>query len=161
MAAWIIACASTIAAIGVILKVFVPIVRLAVDLERIYPVLSMIAAQFRNDSGSTLRDSVDWIMQAAKDNREAAAVLAVAVETTKQLAQLDRDQLRRLELALDRVSVKVDSGGATGLRIEEAAAGVAVDLADSHDRAAAVDYDAEPGAAADAAATLQPPTSTT
>jgi hypothetical protein len=114
-------------------------------------VLNDIAAQFRTDSGSSLRDVVNRIDKAAEANHAAAEVLKVGVEAAKQLAERDRAQMQRLEIYLDRLGVKVDAGSATGMRIEKHASGVAEDLAAAHKRADEVSS-GDAGSAADAAA---------
>lgn len=110
-------------------------------------VLKEIAGQFRTDSGSSLRDVVNRI-------DGAADVLKLAVEAAKQLAERDREQLHRMEIFLDRLGQKVEASSATGLRVEQQALGVAVNLEASHDRANLV-TSGEPGAAADAAAQVK------
>jgi hypothetical protein len=123
-----------------------------------FKVLGDIAAQFKTDSGSSLRDVVNRLEAAAEDNRravqaasEAAEVLKIGVEASRLVSDQDRAMVRRLEILLDRLGVKVDEGAATGMRIERAAGHVAQDLAASHRRADETEG-GEPGAAADAAA---------
>lgn len=94
-----------------------------------FKVLDEIVAQFRTDSGSSLRDVVNRLDDAAKENRAAAEVLKVGVESQKLLAEQDRKELQRLVTLLDRLTVKVEDGAATSARIEEQAADVADDLA--------------------------------
>lgn len=127
------------------------------DTPHAFNVLDEIIAQFRTDSGSSLRDVVNRIEEAARVQQvateRAAAVsesLKVGVEAAKLLAGLDRDKLQTLALLIDRVGVKVDAGVATGLRNEAHAAGVAEDLAAAHARADATTSN-QAGAAADAA----------
>lgn len=121
------------------------------DTPNAFKVLDEIVAQFRTDSGSSLRDVVNRLDEAAKQNKAAGELLKIGVEAARQLAEQDRAQLQRLIILLDRVTVKVDAGAATGLRNERAAGIVAEDLAAAHARAdAATSTDA--GAAADAAA---------
>ncbi len=71
-------------------------------------------------------------------------------EAEKQLVQIDRNQLAQLLALMERLAIAVDVGGATGLRIEQAATSVADDLALAHRRADEVDP-GNPGSAADAA----------
>jgi type II secretory pathway component PulM len=172
----IIGIAGFVVALGVIWKKVVsPLARLITTTEKILPLLVMltevfeknpnalkvlgeIAAQFKTDSGSSLRDVVNRLEQAALDNRkavvaaaEAADVLKIGVEASRLVSDQDRAMVRRLEILLDRLGVKVDEGAATGMRIERAAGHVAQDLAASHRRADETEG-GEPGAAADAAA---------
>lgn len=107
-----------------------------------FDVLDEIVAQFRTDSGSSLRDVVNRLEQGTLSLRQGA-------ETVKQLAEQDREHLQRLIILLDRLTIRVDASSATGLRIEQAAGVVADDLAEAHRRADA--NQGEPGAAADAA----------
>ncbi len=72
------------------------------------------------------------------------------VEPNTRLVEIDQHQLDHLLVLLEKMSAQIDVGGATGLRIEHAAEGVAEDLADSLKRASEVP-EGEPGAAADAA----------
>lgn len=137
------------------------------DTPGAFKILNQIIAQFRTDSGSTLRDVVNRLEVAANDNKAASELLKVGVETAKQLAEQDREQLRRLILLLDRLTLRVDQLMVSGQRIEEdrthvaedlaarekqldaATAGVADDLVAS--RLRADDAVGDPGAAADAA----------
>lgn len=107
-----------------------------------FNVLAEIAAQFRTDNGSSLKDAVNRIeavgkeAQAVAGNAKAAAEeLKVGVKARELLAEQDRKEIRELMLKLDRVSVKVTDGAATGLRIESAASAVANDLEAAHKRA--------------------------
>lgn len=107
-----------------------------------FDVLDEIVAQFRTDSGSSLRDVVNRLEAGAQDFR-------VGAESAKQLAEQDRQQLQRLIILLDRLTVRVDAGVATGTRMEVAQGVVASDLAAAHKRAD--ETQGEAGAAADAA----------
>lgn len=119
-----------------------------------FEVLDEIVSQFRTDSGSSLRDVVNRLDVAAGENKSAAEVLKVGVETVRQLAQQDREQLMRLIVLLDRLTIRVDDVTKTGHRIELQAEHVAGDLAGAHRRANEVV--GAPGAAADAAAQHTP-----
>ncbi len=114
-----------------------------------FKVLDDIASQFKTDSGSSLRDVVDRLDEAAKENRSAAEFLKIGVETQKQLAEQDRATLQRMLLFIDRLGVKVETTSELTKGIVRDAESVAADLANSHKRAdeAGSDY----GAAADAA----------
>lgn len=126
------------------------------DSPNAFKVLDEIVAQFRTDSGSSLRDVVNRIEDAtkvasvvAKEAKLAAEELKIGVAATKQLTEMDRAERREQMLKLDRVSEIVRAAAATGIRMEEANAGVASDLAEAHRRADESQCDA--GAAADAA----------
>lgn len=76
----------------------------------------------------------------------------------RQLVSIDRAQLARLLRLMEDLTVKVAEGGATGLRIESAASGVATELAASQNRADLITADPgrRSGDAADAAAGSNP-----
>lgn len=61
-----------------------------------FEILSEIVAQFRTDSGSSLRDAVDRLEKTAVENRAAAEVLKVNVEAARQLSEEDRQQMANL-----------------------------------------------------------------
>jgi hypothetical protein len=109
-----------------------------------------IAAQFQTDHGLSMKDAINRIDKAAKEQHEAAELLKTGVKEDRHKAELDRDQLQRLLIELHRISLKVETGIATSDRIEHAAKGVAQDLSDAHKRADEVQGGAH-GAAADAA----------
>lgn len=115
----------------------------------VFEVLDQIVAQFRTDSGSSLRDVVNRLEVAADDSREAGETLKVGVEAARILADRDRQQLDRLIILIDRLTIRVDLISASGQRIEAANSAVADDLAAAHQRADNTIGD--PGAAADAA----------
>jgi hypothetical protein len=102
-----------------------------------FGLLQDIKAQFQTDSGLSLRDAVNRLDEAAKDNRISAALVKRSVD----------DAI----LSLQRLAVSVNAGHDTSLRIEESARGVARDLSEAHRRADEHEG-SEPGAAADAAA---------
>lgn len=165
MPVWIqvlVALAAFVTAVGVLwTRVLRPVARGLAHAERMVPllqelteqlhdtpnsfaILKEIIAQFRTDSGSSLRDAINRIEAAANDNRVAAQVLSVNLEATKQLAAQDRSQIARLLVLLDRVNAKVD--------IQAMEAGVIADnLEATHSRAEAQDESSPPGKAADAA----------
>lgn len=170
---WVVLIAAAVGAAGVIwAKVLRPLLRLIAVAEDLVPVLrSLVAelggtpqafavldeiiAQFRTDSGSSLRDAVDRLEESAVENKHAAQLLAVQVESLAQLASGDRHEVARLAVLLGQVLQGTKTGTATVQRIEEAANVVAADLAAAHDRADAV-IDGDPGEAADAAASSDP-----
>lgn len=121
-----------------------------------FKVLDEIAAQFRTDSGTTLRDVVNRLEDAANHNKQSGELLKVGVEASRLLAEQDREQLQRLIVLLDRLTVRVDAGVATSSRIEKAATSVADDLAEAHRRADDVAHGGDAGAAADAASRQTP-----
>jgi hypothetical protein len=85
--------------------------------------IERISAQFKTDSGTSLRDVINRLEVAANDNRTLVRGLKSAI----------------------------DVGGATGLRIEVQQGEVADNLQHKQDRADAIDVDADPGMASDAA----------
>lgn len=95
-----------------------------------FGVLDEIVAQFRTNTGHSMRDLLDRLEQAATIAATSAEASAAAVS---------------------HLSTLVTLGAATGLRIEEHAEGVADDLRLSHERADAIPV-GDHGAAADAAA---------
>lgn len=112
------------------------------DAPELLKVMREIAKQFRNNDGSSLRDVVDRIDKASATAFDAARVLEIKAQVQKELDDRDREQVRRIEVLLDRLEHKVD-------RLESAAEIVAQDLADAHKRADETQGDT--GAAADAA----------
>lgn len=139
--------ATLVVAVGILwTKVLRPGVRAAAAAEQILPLLRELAAQlstspnsfailkeiiaqFRTDSGSSLRDAVDGLTAAATENKIAAEVLKVNVGAVKELAAQDRATIAHLLVLLDRLTVRVDEGSATATRMEEAAGLVADNLA--------------------------------
>ena len=90
-----------------------------------FKVLADIAAEFRTNDGSSLKDAVDRIERAAiaaagvaEAARLAADELKVGVEARRLMAEQDRKQMQDLMLKLDRVNETVKNGAATGLRVE-------------------------------------------
>ncbi len=84
------------------------------DNPNAFKVLDEIVAQFRTNSGSSLRDVVNRIEEAGKqakivaDNaKDAAEGLKLGVATAKELEALAREERKQLMLKLDRISVKV------------------------------------------------------
>jgi hypothetical protein len=168
-AQYIIGASALVLAIGVLWsKVVRPLARMVSLAEEMLPllarltevfkdnpnafrVLGEIVSQFGTNSGSSLRDVVNRLETAAQASAAAAEVLKVDVAASKQLAEMDRATVRRVEVFLDHLSRKVEEGAATGMRIEKAASGVAEDLAAAHKRADEAG-EGEAGAAADAAA---------
>lgn len=138
-----------------------------------FAVLHDIAAQFRTNSGSSLRDLLNrveatalesraMLETAARELRESDSILRVGVETARQLADQDRETNRQLMLQVDRLASKLDLLTASGVtvaenltarekKVDEASAGVASNLA--ADKARADEATGPTGAAADAAAT--------
>jgi hypothetical protein len=167
-ASFVLAAAAVVLALGTLwTKVFRPGMKLANNAETMLPllveltavfrdtpdafkILDEIVAEFRTDSGSSLRDVVNRLDKAAVDNANAAALLAVGVEAAKQLAERDRQEVQRLLVLLDRLSIKVDGALAQIQKVQDQQNHVAADLADSHRRADQIPP-GTPGAAADAA----------
>ncbi len=117
---------------------------------RLIELVKEVHAQFTTDSGLSMRDAVNRLDEAAKQQFEAAEFLKAGVREDRHKAELDREQLQRLLVELNRLTIKVESNVATLNRVEVAAAGVAQDLSDAHRRADEVGP-GEHGAAADAA----------
>lgn len=173
--------AAVVVAVGVIWrKVLEPLFDVAVESKRTLPVLRAvtdtfggdpsvllvireIAAQFRTDSGTTLRDIVNGLADSAEQNRRAVDLLRIAAEGARALSEADRVRIDRFIMALDRIDLKVDANtlriqvvgdSVADHRVENADrdAVVAEDLEASHLRAEAAPPGSEPGEAADAAA---------
>ncbi len=72
-----------------------------------FKVLHEIAAEFRSDSGSTLRDAVNRLDHAAIENTRVAAQLQISVEAARRLATDDRQQLSELLIKLGMLDLKV------------------------------------------------------
>lgn len=125
------------------------IVEVFATVPKPFDVLADIVAEFRTDSGSSLRDVVNRLDAAAIANSTAAEILKVQVEAARLLAVQDREQMARLVIFVDRLTVKVDKGDVQRDRMEAATVDVATDLEQSHRRADAVTGRA--GEAADAA----------
>ncbi len=109
-----------------------------------FGVLDEIVAQFRTNSGHSMRDVLNRLETAAEVSATASG---------------------RLVKTIGLLDVKVTLSAATGLRNEEhaevaagLAAGVAADLATAHEQADAVAAGANPGEAADAASRSPLPT---
>jgi methyl-accepting chemotaxis protein len=132
-----------------------------------FDVLKDIISEFRTNGGSSLRDVVNRLEDAATDHAAAAELLKVQVESSRQLAVQDREQLTRLLLNMDRLTVKTDASEVSrhdeAQRVQENLAvaqqgvdDVAHDLDDARRRADATSADGSPGEAADAASRSDP-----
>lgn len=139
----------------------VPLVRKLVETFESNPeafdVLEKIAAEFRTDSGSSLKDQINRLEEAAIRQEAAAAKaeanadhLKIGVETQKQLAEDDRRKLSELMIQLGVNANAMAAMTANIATMQATARDVARDLADSHSRADAIT--GAPGEAADAAA---------
>lgn len=118
----------------------------------VFPILNEIAKQFRTNRGSSLRDVVNRLDQAVKDNRVAMEALHLTLDAAKVLAESDRRTAARLEELLNIVLAKADIAAVASAAAATLAAGVATDLEDAHARAEGQDAaTAVPGEAADAA----------
>jgi len=173
----IIGCAALVTALGVLWsKVLRPAATLITEAERAIPVLRdvtatfsgdsnvfkvirEIAAQFRTDSGSSLRDVVNRLEEAAAASkvtdeqlRASTEALRVSAESTKELAREDRAHVAELLTLLQTLNGKVDVNSSRVLDAASEAGIVADDLEASHKRAELHADDAVPGLAADAAA---------
>lgn len=200
---WISLIAASVTALGVLIKkILVPGYRGVGALEDALPVFKKftttfqdntdvftvirdIGKQFKSDSGSTLRDSINRLEEMAETNRnniEKAAALALLVaEETKRSQEmlmvrfeaqrlLDEQQAaqqERILLRSDRLLVRVDAMiqdrlkvaselAARERQIDAASTGVAEDLAASRQRADDVPHTEIPGKAADVASQSPP-----
>lgn len=126
--AWLLGLVAILTACGYLIKkIIVPAFRFARSVDEALPplrllaevfagepnlvkVIHAIANQFKTDSGSSLRDVVNRLEQAAIDNKQAAGVLAIGVESSKQMADVDRKQVQNLIILLDRLTQQVGSG---------------------------------------------------
>lgn len=178
---WIGAITAAFVALGAFwAKVIRPSAKLVTEIDRSLPVMRAltdklqdtnvidvivsIANQFKTDSGSSLRDVVNRLEDAAIENKlsvdDAKAVVDVvriAQEANRLLTEGDRVQIARLVVLLDALQVQIAEhsikilGAAT--IAANLAAGVASDLKDSHARANQAGN--QPGESADAFS-LQP-----
>lgn len=154
----VIGIAATVVAVGIIWKKIVrPTANLITLLDKAVPLLSdlveefkdtphafqilnEIIAEFRTDSGTTLRDVVDRLEKAAKDNSLSGKLLAENAEVARKLSEQDRLRMAELTELVNQIRAKDKV--------------VASDLAESQQRAHEVKKmpDSEAGAAADVAA---------
>lgn len=152
MPAWtqiVIGAAGLAIAFGILWsKVVLPAARLITDAQAMLPllkdlpILREIIAEFRTDSGSSLRDVIDRIERQSLEAQAMAQALAVDAEVIRRLAETDRQQLATIVRA--------------GIRAELGAESVASDLADAQRRADMAHSPNTPGVAADIAS-LPPP----
>jgi hypothetical protein len=135
-AQYIIGASLLVPAAGVLwARLLRPLIRLHSDMEEAVPVmrdlveqlggtpdvfdvLAEIASQFRTDSGSSLRDVVNRLEEAAVESKRANEVLTTNVAVVKELSALDREQLSRLLRTLDRLEDKMGESAASMLRME-------------------------------------------
>lgn len=125
------------------------------DTPHAFAVLNEIIHEFRTNSGSSLRDCVNRLEAAARENKAASEVLAVNVEAARQLAAQDRAQIANLVVLLETVSAKQRESIKTVDRLEAGGRLVAQNLDEAQTRAEQVEG-GEPGAAADAAVRRTP-----
>jgi methyl-accepting chemotaxis protein len=115
-----------------------------------FAALHEMSAQFRTDSGSSLRDVVNRLDRAAENSRAAAEDMKINVHVLKSLADQSQVELQSLLRFAESNKAQAQQV-ATDLAIAQSAVeGVAADLADAHERADAADHTSH-GAAADAA----------
>lgn len=119
-------------------------------------VIVAMAKQFQTDSGSSLRDVVNRLEDAAIEAKNSTEILRVTMEGSRQLQDSERAQTARLLVLLERVQQQADANTGKIMVASDLAAGlaagVAIDLADSHARAGATSG-TTPGEAADAFST--------
>lgn len=144
---WVVGLGGFVTAVGTLWKMVLnPLRKAGNKAEKMYPllmeltevfathphyftVLDNIADQFKADHGSSLMDHVQSLKQSAADNKQAAEVLKVGVESARVLAERDREQLMRLIILLDRLDAKVSGGRGALDRMELERSAVAHDLA--------------------------------
>lgn len=97
-----------------------PILKRFTDDENVLGILNQIAAQFRTDSGSSLRDVVNRLETAAVENKSVADQLILGVEVRKQLDETRDKRVEDLVLILGGLIGSVEKNSATGDRIERA-----------------------------------------
>jgi len=169
----LIALAATVTAIGVLWRLLVtPFYRIVKHADDMLPVLNDltramkdspaaflilkdIIAQFRTDSGSSLRDVINRLEDAAKKNRQSSEEMLVALKVSKELAEQDRRQLERLITLVNILNASVSASGKGVHRLEQGAKLVLSDLQESRERADEIES-TEFGAAADAASRSAP-----
>lgn len=129
-AQWVLASAAVVTALGVLwTKTVKPLLefakkadeRLATlddltstfrDTPHAFAVLDEIVSEFRSDSGSTLRDSMNRLEEAVGGLSSAAEALRIRAASTSELAGDDRLQLARVLVALDRIVGDMAAGQA-------------------------------------------------
>jgi len=140
------------------------------DVGKILSFLADIAAQFRTNSGSSLKDAINRLEVAGAESKAAIDEARALITAMQIIAGQDRQQMVKLFVVVDRLQAIVEEGAATSLRIEEGAAGVAADLVAANVKVEGVASDLEashqradettgrPGEASDAASrSPQPP----
>ena len=74
--------------------VFMP---LLADLDQVLPTLRSIEAEFKGDSGSTLKDAIDRLEKHAKDN---AAAAANSLSAATEFSRINRESITQLQAAM-------------------------------------------------------------
>lgn len=115
------------------------------DQPHAFKILNEVAAQFRTDSGSSLRDVVNRLEQAANENKSSAIRLGVNLEGERKLAEQNREAMRRLADLVNKISRKVSETGSDVSELQEGARHIAVELAAAQNRAEDVPTASEPG----------------
>lgn len=118
---WVLTAAGALAAFGVIwAKGIRPLTDLAINARKILPLLqelsdafadspqafatlSQIASEFRTDSGTSLRDVIDRLEAAAKENAVAAEVLRTNLEAAKRISAQDRAEAEQARKQLEEM----------------------------------------------------------
>lgn len=90
----------------------VPLLHVAVDSfgqnSTALKVLADIASQFRTDSGSSLRDVINRLEQAAFDAAAVARVAKEKAEAVRLLAVEDRENMAELQVLVERFTRALD-----------------------------------------------------
>lgn len=184
---WIIGVGAATGALSVIwTKVIRPLARLANYSQQLLPllteltlqfkdnpaafgILEEIAAQFKTDSGTTLRDVVNRLEKSAEEQREGARELRIKaqglaedVEAVKESARKDRAEAAHRLALLDEVLVKLKAAASTAATVADTAALAASTAAAAATTAAAVAAGAGTGTSTSASTTpTATPTTTT
>ena len=75
-----------------------------VKLDALLPVMFAMAAQFKSDSGSTLKDQINSLEAAAFQNKQVASDAQLAARELKTSVEIIRTEQVRLTAAAERVA---------------------------------------------------------
>jgi len=85
----------------------------------IVEVIIDMARQFQTDSGSSLRDVVNRLEQAAIEARESIDLLRISIESNRQLSAEDRIQIAKLLILIEGLQIKADDAAQTAIDVAE------------------------------------------